>query len=210
MVLLFIGPSGSGKDTQAQLLNDSHGYEIISSGQLLRDISEGDSLIQMSIRNAMNNAKWDELNQLLYDLLQVCFEHSTLKDFILTGFVRTVDQVQRLDKALSQINTKIDKVIYFDLNDENALKRMEGRMVDKRNGKIYHAVFNPPPADAIPYLQKRPDDADTESYLKRLRQFHRDNEIILGEYEKRGILIRVDGSKSIEEVHAELIKDVHN
>jgi len=207
MVLLFIGPSGSGKDTQAQLLQDKFDFKILSSGELLRDISVGNTIMETSIRRALNEGII--LDQLVYALLQIYLEYSQLKNFILTGFVRSANQIHKLDSCLYDIGTELTKVVYFKLTDEVAIKRMSGRMVDKRNGKIYHSQLNPPPQDAIPFLEKRPDDSVTDSYLKRLREFHRDNVEIIHDYNKRSLLMSVDASKSIEEIHDELIKDLN-
>jgi adenylate kinase len=207
MVLLFIGPSGSGKDTQADLLKERKSFEVVSTGKLLRDISNGQSDIQNRIVEDMN----DGFSQdgLIFGLLEVYLKRSKLDNFVLTGAVRRASQVELLDTALLNVGYSLDKVVYFELADQEAAERLVGRMIDPATGKIYHPQFNPPSQEILGRLVKRTDDAEVESLLKRLRAFYTENEAIIREYEQRGILLKINASQSIEDIHTELLNKLN-
>jgi adenylate kinase len=208
MVLLFLGPSGSGKDTQANLLVDEFDYERISSGDLVRQISEGENEIQKIIRKSMN--KGFLADNFIFGLLQIYIYNTINENIILSGVVRRVSQIELLDFTLFKDKKRLDKVVYFDLNDDEAIRRMSGRLRCMDCLTNFHTLYNPPKVENIcdicgGKLTRREDDAP-EAIQKRLDDFHKDNEEILTEYEKRGILIKLDASKGIIDIYEELKK----
>lgn len=208
MVLLFIGPSGSGKDTQADLMVKGLGYMRVSSGALLRDISDGNYPVQVMLRDAMNEGFLPD--NLVFGLLQVFFAKVKNPNLILSGVVRRTSQVELLDNALLNVNKKLSKVVYFDLNDEEAVRRMSGRIYCPNCSLNYHLEFNPPKRPSIcdncgHHLLQREDD-NPDAIRKRLKAFHEDNADILNEYKKRGILVTVDASKTIDEIYQDLLQ----
>jgi len=208
MVLLFIGPSGSGKDTQAEFLVDQKGFERVSTGDLMRDISEGEHPIQKLIRKSMDEGFLAD--NFVFGLTQIYLANATNENLILSGAVRKESQVELLDFTLFKIGKKLDKVIYFDLSDEEAVKRMSGRLYCPKDGSNYHLIYNPPKkvntCDLCGGPLERREDDNPEAIKARLEEFHKDNEAILEMYEKRGILIKIDASKSIEEVRGEVFQ----
>jgi adenylate kinase len=207
MILLFIGPSGSGKDTQAEILTDKYDFKRVSTGDLLREISEGKHDIQKIIRQSMNEGFLAD--NFVFGLLQTYLTHLNHDKIILSGSVRRFSQIELLDFALFKLNKKLDKVVYFDLSDEEATKRMTSRVRCPQCGTNYNLIYNPPKEEMKcdidgATLTRRPDDSE-EGMKNRLAEFHKDNDEILEEYDKRGILLRMDASKTIEEVSNELI-----
>jgi len=208
MVLLFIGPSGSGKDTQAELLVNSFEFKRVSTGDLMREISSGDHYIQEMIRKSMVEGFLSD--NFVFGLLQIYLAHTHFDKIILSGVVRRDSQIELLDYTLFKINDRLDKVVYFDLSDEEATKRMTARTRCPKCGTNYNLLYNPPKQEMIcdldgTTLTRRPDDSE-EGMKNRLEDFHKDNEEIIEEYEKRGILIKIDASKSIEEIHKEVLE----
>ncbi len=208
MILLFIGPSGSGKDTQAEKLVDKFNFHRVSTGDLMRDISEGDKEIQKLIRKSMDEGFLAD--NFVFGLLQIYLFNTESENLVLSGAVRRDTQIDLLDFALMKANKKLDKVVYFELSDEDAVDRMSNRYECPVCNTNYNLKFNPPKVAGIcdkdgAALVRREDD-NPESIKKRLEDFHKDNNEIVDEYDKRGILVRINASESITEVTTELFE----
>lgn len=209
MILLFIGPSGSGKDTQADYLVKNFGYTRISSGDFMRQISDGESDIQKMIRQSMNEGFLAD--NFVFGLLQIYLqymERQKIDNIVLSGVVRRDTQIELLDYTLFKVNKKLDKVVYFNLSDEEAVRRMSNRVKCENCSTNYNLIYDPPKVSGIcdkcgGKLSRREDD-NPESIKARLVDFHKDNDEIIGEYEKRGILVRIDAGKNIEEISKEV------
>jgi adenylate kinase len=207
MILLFIGPSGSGKDTQAELLReDNSSFHRISTGELLREISSGEYRIQKIIRDSMN--KGFLADNFVFGLLETYLKATNYNDIIFSAVVRTFAQIELLDFVLFKIGKKLDKVVYFELDDNEAVKRMTSRLVCPNDGLNFNILSKPPQIEGVcdecgAHLIQREDDNE-ESIRHRIKDFHKDNDEIIEEYESRGMLIRVDSSKSIQQVNLDL------
>jgi len=202
MVILFIGPSGSGKDTQANILMKKESYNVVSTGDLLRQVSEGSSQMQKYLKDDMNKGFAPDM--LVYGLLEVYLKESSFDNFVLTGGVRRATQVELLDKTLENYGDDLDLVFYFKLSDEEAIKRLKSRLKDPVTGEIYNSETNPPPTEVVGRLTKRTDDSEIEFALNRLRDFYKDSEQIVNKYKSREILVEIDASKSIDEIASEI------
>lgn len=208
MVLLILGPSGSGKDTQADILSEKYGFEVISTGNLLREISDGNTVMQERIRKGMDEGFLND--NIVYGLLEIYLKYSDNENIILTGVVRWETQIPKLDATLQSSGKKLDKVLLFNLSDEEVVERLSGRLTCESCGEIYHIKFNPPKAQGVcdvcgGSLRTRSDD-NPEAIKNRLKAYHTDADEIIAAYEKRGILEDIDASKGIEEIHSEVVK----
>lgn len=208
MILLFIGPSGSGKDTQAEQLVSDFNFHRVSTGDLMRDISDGDKEIQQLIRKSMDEGFLAD--NFVFGLLQIYLFNTSSENLVLSGAVRRDTQIDLLDFALMKANKKLDKVVYFELSDEEAINRMSNRYRCPECLTNYNLKSDPPreegKCDKDGAALTRREDDNPESIKKRLEDFHKDNNEIISEYEKRGILVKVDASKDIEEVKKELLE----
>ncbi|RMD76716.1 hypothetical protein D6810_03155 [Candidatus Dojkabacteria bacterium] len=203
MNVLFIGPSGSGKDTQAEKFVANKGYLRVSTGDLLRLISEGDNEIHRIVRLSMQKGFLSD--SFVFGLLQIYIEHIGNDKVIFSGVVRRFSQIDLLDFVLFKSNKKLDKVVYFELSDEIAIERMSSRVRCSKclkNSTIKNfdesATYVCQSCGGI--LTRRQDD-NPESIKARLSDFHKHITEILEEYHKRNILFKVDASKSPEEVY---------
>ncbi len=177
MVLLFIGPSGSGKDTQADLLNEKFGFKVISSGDVFRDRIENGGEYAQEIKGYVERGEWVP-DELTYKIMEEYLSKVAEKDLILTGAVRTFPQIELLDDVLMKNNRELSGVIYFELSDEVATER----------------------------LLERGREDDTEEVIEsRLAEFHESFKPILDEYDKRELLISIDASPTISEIHSEVL-----
>jgi adenylate kinase len=117
--------------------------------------------------------------------------------FLLDGFPRTEPQAAALDGLLARLGQKLDAVLALEVARELLIERAVLRRTDKRTGQIYHLKYKPPPPGAE--LEHRPDDRE-DVVKNRIDTYERMTAELLPYYEKRGILKRIDGVGSVEEV----------
>ncbi len=177
MTILLIGPSGSGKDTQSDMLVEKYNFEMISTGQLLRDEVKTNSDLGKEVESFLSQGKFVP-DEIVMDVLGKHIDKFKSDRILLNGAVRSYEQVFLLDEILNENVLMIDAVLYFDLDDKTALERLLGR--------------------------GREDDT-YEKILSRLAEFKKSNEKIISEYEERGVLVRLDASKSINDIHEEIV-----
>ncbi len=207
MILVFLGAAGSGKDTQAEILADKFGFKVISSGQIFRDAMQSGSAEGKETEAYVNSGKLVP-DELVYRMLGKYLEVNKADNMIFTGTVRTKPQIELLDATLAKLGLKLDHAIYFKLDDAEAVKRISGRRYGP-SGKMYHLDFKPPKVADIddetgePLVQR--DDDKQEAITKRLAEFHINNTGLVAEYQRRGQLIEIDASQSIEHI-AETVK----
>ena len=135
MNIILIGPQGSGKGTQAKLLNEKLGFTHVSTGDLLRDHISRNTDLGKKAKEFVEVGKLapDELvAELIKDKI------IGLNQFMLDGFPRTMKQVKLLEQTLAQLNKKIDAAIVVEITTEIALKRLGGRRQCQSCGKIYN------------------------------------------------------------------------
>jgi len=123
--------------------------------------------------------------------------------FILDGFPRTVAQADALDKKLAALGSPLDAALQIDVARSLLLERAVLRRIDKRTGQIYHLKYSPPPPDAE--LVHRADDQEA-TVQKRLDEYEAMTAALLPYYEARGLLRRVDGVGSPDEVTRRVVE----
>jgi adenylate kinase len=178
MVYVFLGPPGSGKDTQADLLAKELNLPVTGTGELMRREIASDSEFGKQLGEYVKAGKWPTVEMVIRVLENEVKKPEYKKGFIITGFPRTIEQVMEFDKVLEQLDLQVEAVIHFDLDQETAFKRIENQT--KTNGP-------------------RPD-ATRDAIIGRYNSYIQTVDPILEEYSKRGKLIRIDAKPSIEEV----------
>jgi len=197
MTILLIGQAGSGKDTQAAFLKEKFGFEIISTGDLVREEIEKETDLGNQITRDYKVGKWVD-DKIVHFLLYNKIKSLKTNKIVLTGAVRTPAQVELLDDTLRKLGRKLDSVILLELDEETAINRMKNRLIGK-DGKVYHAVFNPPPKNIS--TKKRDIDKDVNIMIERFKEFKKNNSEIEKSYEERGILRKVDAGNTIKEIN---------
>ncbi|RUM59484.1 MAG: adenylate kinase [Persephonella sp.] len=200
--IIFLGAPGAGKGTQAQRLSEEKGFIQVSTGDILRANVKNKTELGKKAKEYM------EAGQLVPDELIISMIEDELrklegKDIILDGFPRTVKQAEALEDLLKKLGRSLDYVILFDVSDEEVIKRITGRRIDPKTGKVYHMIYNPPPAD-VKVIQR--EDDKEEVVKKRLEVYHSQTAPLIDYYEKRGRLVRIDASTDPNKVYEELIK----
>lgn len=200
--VIFLGAPGAGKGTQAQKLVNELGFIQISTGDILRaNVKEGTELGKEA-KKYMDEGKLVP-DELIISMVEEKLKELGDKDIILDGFPRTVKQAEALDELLNKVNRSLDVVILFDVPDEEVIKRITGRRIDPKTGKVYHIEFNPPPKN-IEVIQR--EDDKEEVIKKRLEVYHSQTAPLIEYYENKGNLVKIDASKNPEEIYNDILK----
>ena len=198
MRLVFVGPPGAGKGTQAKFICEKYAIPQISTGDMLRAAKAAGKLAPELV-DAMSKGGLvpdDVVIGLIADHTQ---EADAKSGFLLDGFPRTVPQAEALGKMLGGRGQKVDVVVALEVAADLLIERAVLRRTDKRTGQIYHLKYNPPPPDAD--LEHRADDQE-DVVKKRVETYQKMTAELLPYYEKAGLLRRVDGVGSVDEVKA--------
>jgi len=204
MKIIIFGPQGSGKGTQAELIARRHGLPYISTGDIFRYHLKNQTSLGNKVVEYINNGNLvpDELtNEIVQDRIN---QPDCESGYVLDGYPRNKAQ----QEFLADI-TAVDHAIVIELDDEEAVKRLAGRLACKC-GLSYHTEFNPPTTKdkcdkCAGGLFKREDDKP-EAIKQRLAIYHDETEAIFDFYDKQGKIFKVDGNQGIEDVYQEIDK----
>jgi adenylate kinase len=209
--LIFIGPPGSGKGTQAKRLSSRFGVPHISTGDMLREaVADGTELGKKA-------APIMALGQLVSDDLMLGIVNDRLaksdaaKGFILDGFPRTLVQAEGLDKIVGNGGEPL-RVLQLLVPDDAIVRRITLRRTCSSCGAIYHLENNPPANDAVcdrcgAEVIARADDRE-EAVRVRLEAFHRDTLPVATFYRTKSLLREVDGVGPLDEVFERIEKSL--
>lgn len=196
MRLVFVGPPGAGKGTQAKVICQKYEIPQISTGDMLRE-GKAKGTLDPELVKVM------AAGGLVPDSAVIALiEERTQKDdakngFLLDGFPRTVPQAEALNKLLQGRGQKLNVVVALEVGKDLLMERACLRRTDRRTGQIYHLKYKPPPPDAD--LEHRHDDQE-DVVRNRIDTYEKMTADLLPFYEKAGLLERVDGVGDVEEV----------
>ncbi len=203
MNIIFLGPPGAGKGTQAQIICDTLKIPQISTGDILR------RAMKEGTETGLKAKSFIDAGQLVPDevIIDIVKERLAMDDcqggYILDGFPRTVPQAEALDGF-----AKIDSVIELDVADEVLVSRLSGRRVCLKCGATYHvSMLNGETkcAKCGEELVQRQDDK-AETVLNRLQVYHAQTAPLIGYYEKKGSLKKIDGAQGMESITKAILK----
>ena len=204
MKLSLIGPPGAGKGTQAHKLAETYDLRHLSPGELLREEMEQGTEAGERARPYVEAGKLVPYEIVSELMAQRMFDEREDRGFVADGFPRSIEQYVRFKRELQERDEHLDLVIYLDLDREQIMERLTGRLTCSECGTNYHETFNPPEEEGTcdecgAELYRRQDDEEStiqkrieESQSKRLR--------LLERLERDGLLERVDAAGSIEQV----------
>jgi adenylate kinase len=203
--LILFGPPGAGKGTQAARLQEDFRLPYVATGDILRAAVKEGSELGLKAKGFMDAGALVP-DDLLIDLVVDRVGADDARDgFILDGFPRTRAQADALAEAFERLGRRITAVLLFDVPDEDLVRRISGRRVSVKTGRPYHVETDPPKhegrcdVDGSRLVQR--DDDKPEVVKRRLATYHEQTEPLVDYYDERGLLRRIDGTRSPTEVH---------
>jgi adenylate kinase len=203
--LILFGPPGAGKGTQAARLQEDFRLPYVATGDILRAAVKDGSELGLKAKGFMDAGELVP-DDLVIDLIVDRIGADDARDgFILDGFPRTRAQADALGEAFDRLGRRITAVLLFDVPDEELVRRISGRRVSVKTGRVYHVESDPPKhegrcdVDGSRLVQR--DDDKPEVVQKRLEVYHAETEPLVAYYDERGLLRRIDGTRSPTEVH---------
>ncbi|MEK9178309.1 MAG: nucleoside monophosphate kinase [Patescibacteria group bacterium] len=176
MKIILIGIQGAGKSTQGNLLSEKIGVPYLSTGHIFREIAKEKTVLGRKVKEIMT-AGFLQPDDLTVQVVESYLKKPEYeKGYIIDGFPRTLDQVR-------MFKNHVDKVIYLDISDEEALRRLQFQNHDG----------------------SRPD-ATSEAIRKRIELFHQVTKPVINYYREKGMLLDINGERSIEEIHKEILE----
>jgi adenylate kinase len=219
MRLIFLGPPGAGKGTQAQFIEERFHIPQISTGDMLRASAQEQSELGIEIQSIMSSGHLVP-DPLIIKLVQARItEPDCQNGYILDGFPRTVSQAQ----ALQEASVKIDMVLAVDVADEILVKRLSGRRIHPASGRVYHIENHPPVAENTdditgePLIQREDDQKAT--VLKRLQIYRKQTQPVVDYYyqlatssyvAEKPRFVKVDGNQSSLVIFEKIINLINN
>lgn len=205
--LILLGPPGSGKGTQAKELEKRFGFVHISTGDLLRKaVREGTPVGKVAEKYMKEGALVPD--DVILNLVNEAL--SSVTRFVLDGFPRNITQAKKLEDMMREIGGMIKRAILLDVSDDEIVKRLLARRICPSCGRVYNLITSPPKDDnkcdvCGVQLVKRSDDNE-ETIRNRLAVYRKETAPLIKYYEEKGILSRVDASRSPEEVFSSIVK----
>lgn len=198
MNLIFVGPQGSGKGTQARKIAAKFGLCHISTGDLLRHV-EGELKFEVDLAMSEGDLVSDEL--IIRILKERLMGEDCRSGFILDGFPRDVLQAKELKKIVG-----IDRVVEIAISDDESVRRIDGRRSCEKCNVIFNVNSNPSKVEGVcdkcgGGIVKRKDDNEV-ALRERLRVYHKETEKVLDMFD----VVRVDGEQSIDKVFSDIVQ----
>jgi adenylate kinase len=210
MRVVLLGPPGAGKGTQARRLAARWSVPQIATGDMLREA------VARGTRLGLEARRYMDAGELVPDAVIIGLVRERLaqpdgrKGFVLDGFPRTAAQAEALDQLLEAEGTPLDRVVLFQVADEEPVARLSGRRVCRSCGRNYHLTLSPSRTPGVcdhcgGELYQRTDDEEA-TVRRRLAVYARDTRPLVDYYRRRGLLTTISGAGPVDAIQADLVK----
>jgi len=207
-VVIMLGPPGSGKGTQAERLVGVLGATHVSSGDLFRHHLSQETELGLMAKSYMEKGGLVPDDVTVTMVLERISRPDCDAGVILDGFPRTLTQA----KALEDAGQEVTLVPLIEVSDEEVMRRLTARRVCEDCGAVYNLLFNPPEEEGVcdvcgGDLYQREDD-NPETVRHRLYTYYKETSPLIGYYFAKGLLTRLDGEQSVQDVHEDLLEAI--
>ena len=209
MNILLLGAPGSGKGSQAELLEKEYGIVQVSTGDLLRDAVSNNTEIGVKAKVKMDKGELvrnECVLELLYERIK---EHDCDNGVIFDGFPRNLEQTKLLEDLLEKRERELDLVVNIEVPFDLIITRLNSRRVCSGCGKGYNTITNPPKGKNCESCGGEiiiRDDDKEDVVRNRLDVYDKNTKPLIAHYSGKGILINIDGVGKIAEIYKELTK----
>jgi adenylate kinase len=206
--LVLLGPPGSGKGTQGERLQEDLRLPYYATGDILRAAVRDETELGRSAKKYMDRGDLVPDEVIVGVIAERIDSPDALDGFILDGFPRTTPQAEALDAKLDDLGRTVTAVLLIDVDDDEVVRRLGGRRTCAENGHVFHVDFNPPQRDGVCDIDSSElivrDDDKPAVIRKRLDTYHAKTEPLVGYYDDRGVLRRIQGQSPPYEVAEEI------
>jgi adenylate kinase len=202
--LVLLGPPGSGKGTQGERLQEDFRLPYYATGDILRAAVRDGTDLGKTAKDYMDRGDLVPDDVIIAVIAERLQDPEAADGFILDGFPRTTPQAEALDAELERLGRELTATLLIDVPDEEVLRRLGGRRTCANSGHVFHVEFDPPKnpdvcdIDGSRLLVR--DDDKPEVIRHRLEEYHSKTEPLIGYYDGKGLLRRIDGSPAPDEV----------
>jgi adenylate kinase len=209
MDVILLGGPGSGKGTQAELLQERLGFTHVASGDLFRENINNQTELGLLAKGYIDQGQLVP-DEVTISMIQSRLQKPDVEDGILfDGFPRTIPQAEALEKLLAEFHRKIDVVINLSVSEDEIVRRLSGRLICRECQIPFHREFNPFKECPLgkchgEFLYQREDDKP-ETVRERLEVFNRQTAPLIAFFQERGNLITVSGEGTLESINNRII-----
>ncbi|MCD6459119.1 adenylate kinase [bacterium] len=214
MRLLILGPPGVGKGTQAVKISKVFKIPHISTGDILREAVKNKTEVGIKANEYMGKGELVP-DSVVIELIKDRIKNKDCQNgYLLDGFPRTLGQAKALDTVLSELNTRLDKVIQLYADEDEIVIRLTGRRLCNNCGRNYHVKYLAPKKESVcddcgATLSQREDD--TEKIVRnRLQVYDKKTKDLIDYYKEKNILVSVDAGRQIDTIANEILKKLNN
>jgi len=200
MNVIILGPQGSGKGTQAQMLVDRYGFYCFEAGGFLRRLANTDP----DVNEKLNRGELIDDDRMFELVKRELMKKGVFDQVVFDGYPRSVRQWELLKEWLGSRGAEVDLVIFLDISEVETVRRLSARRLDRKTGKIYNLITSPPGSDVdLGDLVQRDDDKEA-AIKERLNEYRENTVPLLEVFEKEGKLVKLDGERPIEEIFEDI------
>ena len=208
MYILLMGPPGAGKGTQAEKLIREYGIPQISTGDMFRAAVKSGTALGKEAKSYMDKGALVPDSVTVGIVKERLAQDDCKKGWILDGFPRTTAQASALDAILHDLGIQLTAVLDFNVNRDDLVKRVSGRLVCRPCGASFHKEFRPPKQEGVcdncgGELYQRADDNEV-TVRERLAVYDTSTKPLIDYYKVSGRYYEINGDQSMDKVFADV------